>query len=178
LQEYGAPRLVGIEFMDEETDVQAQASLLAAVYPPQDQEPRPARNCGLAGRGQAHLLDAATFISEEWDKLTGESIVHCSVKSTILPASMNASVAALHAENRQKFSSVEDDVNEVLSLLRGTSLGKDVVGGETEDDAREGKRGWFAAEDEEDASSDTADLIVLQPGENLQDKDASSGGEV
>jgi len=163
--------------MDEETDVQAQASLLAAIYPPQDQEPRPARNCGLAGRGQAHLLYAATFIIEEWDKLSGEAIVHCSVKSTILPASMNASVVALHAENRKTFSIVEDDANDVLSLLRGTSLGKDVVKGETEDDAREGMRGWFAAENEEDASADTADLIVFQPGENLQDKHASSGGE-
>jgi len=161
--------------MDEDADAEAQASLLAAVLPPPDQEPRPARNCGLAGRGQAHLLDAATFISEEWDKVTGESIVHCWVKSTILPVSMNASVVALHAEYRQGFSSVEDDVNEVLSLLRGTSLGQEVVGGETEDDAREGMRAWFLAEDEEDAIVDTADLIVFQPGGALEDANGSSG---
>jgi len=86
--------------MDEDADAQAQASLLAAVLPPPDKEPRPARNCGMAGRGQAHLLDAATFISEDCDKVTSESIVHCWVKSTILPVSMNASVVALHADYR------------------------------------------------------------------------------
>jgi len=94
----------------------------------------------LAGRGQAHLLDAASLISEERDKVTSESIVHYWVKSTILPVSMSASVVALHAEYRQGFSRVEDDVNEVFYLLRGTSLGQEVVGGETEDDAREGMR--------------------------------------
>jgi len=150
--------------MDEDADAQAHASLLAAVLRPPDQEPPPARNCGLAGGGQAHLLDAAIFISEEWDRVTSESSVHCWVKSTILPVYMNASVVALHAEYRQGFSSVEDDVNAMLSILRGTSLGQDVVGGETEDDAREGMRAWFAAEDEEDAIVDASDLIVFQPG--------------
>ena len=90
--------------------------------------------------------------------------MHCWVKSTILPVYMNASVVALHAEYRQGFSSVEDDVNAMLSIMRGTSLGQDVVGGETEDDAREGMRAWFAAEDEEDGIVDAADLIVFQPG--------------
>ena len=154
LQEFGAPRLAGLEVMDEESDAEAQASLLAAVFPPPDHEPRPARNCGLAGHGQAHLLVSATCISEEWDKVTSESIVHCWVKSTILPVSMNASVVALHAEYRQGFSSVEDDVNDVLPFLRGSSFGQEMVGGETEDDAREGMRAWFVAEDEEDSIVD------------------------
>jgi len=66
-------------------------------------------------------------------------------------------------------------VNEVLSLLRGTSLGQEVVGGVTEDDAREGMRAWFVAEDEEDAIVDTADLIVFQPSGALEDTNWSSG---
>jgi len=163
--------------MDEEADAEAQASLLAAVLPPSDQEPRPARNCGLAGHGQAHLLDAATFISEEWDNVTSESIVHCWVKWTILPISMNSSVVALHAEYRQGFSSQEDDVNDVLSLLRGTSLGQEVVGGETEDDAQEGMRAWFVEEEEDDTIVDTADLFVFQPGGALEDEHGPSGDD-
>jgi len=103
LQEFGASRLAGLEVTDEEADAEAHVGLLPAVLPLPDQEPRPARNCGQAGNGQAHLLDAATLISEEWDKVTSESIVHCWVKSTILHVSMNASVVALHAEYRQGF---------------------------------------------------------------------------
>eukprot|EP00168_Porphyra_purpurea_P010995 TRINITY_DN2757_c0_g1_i1.p1 TRINITY_DN2757_c0_g1~~TRINITY_DN2757_c0_g1_i1.p1 ORF type:complete len:274 (-),score=18.50 TRINITY_DN2757_c0_g1_i1:171-992(-) len=83
LQEYGAARLAGLGAMDDAADAAAQTNLLAALLPPPDQGPRPQRNCGLAGRGQAHLMDAATFVFEEWEKVTQESIVHCWVKSTV-----------------------------------------------------------------------------------------------
>ena len=163
--------------MDDEADAAAQTELLIALLPQPDQGPRPRRNCGLAGRGQAHLMDAATFIFEEWEQVTRESIVHRWVKSTILPASMNASVVSLHAEYRQGFASVEEDVDEVHSLLRGTSRGREVVGGEREHVARGGMRAWLAAEDEEEAIVDTADLIVFPPDEASRDMDEPSGDE-
>ena len=175
LQEYEASRIAGLEVMDNEADAAAQTELLIALLPPPDQGPGLRRNCELAGRGQAHLMDAATFTFEEWEQVTRESIVHCWVKSTILPASMNASV--VHSEYRQEIATVEEDVDEVRSLLRGTSLGREVVGGESEHDAREGMRAWLTAEDEEEAIVDTADLIVFPPDEAAADEYEPSGDE-
>jgi len=82
-QKYGAPRMAGLEVMDDKADAAAQTELLIALLPPPDQGPRPRRNCGLTGCGQAHLMDAATFIFEEWEQVARELIVHCWVKSTI-----------------------------------------------------------------------------------------------
>lgn len=161
LMEYGPARLPGLEALDHEADVAAAGPLLAALLPAPEDVPRPRRNCGLAGRGHAHLKDASTMIFEEWEKMTREALVHCWVKSTVLPVSMAASLVSEHAEYRQGFASVAEDVQEVLTLLRGTSLGREVVGGESEHDAREGVRLWLGAEDEEDAIVDTADLMIF-----------------
>lgn len=165
LQQYGTARLAALEALDDEADVAAEDALLAAVLPPPENVPRPRRNCGLAGRGHAHLMDASTIIFEEWEKMTIEAIVHCWVKSSFLPVSMNASLVSDHAEYRQGLASEAEDVQEVLTLLQGTSLGREVVGGESEHDAREGLRLWLAAEDEEDAFVDTADLIIIPPSD-------------
>jgi len=177
LQEYGSARMAGLEVMDDEADAAARTELLIALLPRPDQGPCPQRNCGLAVRDQAHLMNAATFIFEEREQGTRESISHCWVRSTILPASMNASAVSLHAEYRQGFSSVEENVDEVLSLLRVKSLGREVVGGESEHVAREGMRAWLAAEDEEEAIVNTADLIVFPPDEASGDEDEPSGDE-
>jgi len=77
LQVYGAPRLAALEAPDDAADAAAQQGHLAALLPPPDPTPGPARNCGLAGRGAAHLLDAATLIAEEWEKVTPTSVLHC-----------------------------------------------------------------------------------------------------
>jgi len=45
--------------------------------------------------------------------------------------------------------------------MRGTSLEREVIGGASEQDAREGLRAWLGAEDDEDAIVDTADMIAL-----------------
>ena len=140
---------------------EAQQGLLAALLPPTDPTPRPARNCGLAGRGAAHLLDAATLIAEEWEKVTQTSVLHCWLKSNIPPVAMSASLTASRGEYRQGFGSVESDLDEVLALMRGTSLEREVIGGASERDAREGLRAWLGAEDDEDAIVDTADMIAL-----------------
>jgi len=94
LQEHGPPRSAQPEVMDDAADAAARTDLLAALLPPPDQRPRPQRNCGLAGRGQANLMDAASLICEEWEKVSRESIVHCSVKSSGLPLAMSASVVS------------------------------------------------------------------------------------
>jgi len=64
LQVYGAPRSAALDAPDDAADEAAQEGLLAALLPPPDETPRPARNCGLAGLGNAHLRDAATLIAE------------------------------------------------------------------------------------------------------------------
>ena len=161
LQVYGAPRSAALEAPHDAADASAQQGLLAALLPPPDPTPRPARNCGLAGRGAAHLLDAATLIAEGWEKVTPTSVFHCWLKSNILPVVMSASLTASRGEYRQGFGSVESDLDEVLALMRGTSLEREVIGGASEQDAREGLRAWFGAEDDEDAIVDTADMITL-----------------
>ena len=158
---YGAPRSAALEAPEDAADAAAQQGLLAALLPPPSQTPRPARNCGLAGRGSAHLLDAATLIAEELEKLTSTSILRCWVKSTILPVAMSASLAASHGEYRNGFANVENEVDEVLALMRGTSLGQDIIGGTSEGDAREAVRSWLDAEDAEEAIVDTANMITM-----------------
>jgi len=143
LRVHGAPRSAALEASDDAADAAAQRGLLAALLPPLNQKPLPARNCGLAGRGSAHLLDTATLIAEEWEKVTSTSIWHCWVKSTILPVAMSTSHAACHGENRNGFSNVEHEVDEVLALMRGTSLGQDVIVGTSSGDAREAVRSWL-----------------------------------
>jgi len=93
--------------LNDESDATARPDLFSALLPTPGQEPCPRRNCGLAGRGQADLKDAAKFILEEWVNVSREAIVHCWVKSSVFPASMNASMVPMHAEYRQVFSSVE-----------------------------------------------------------------------
>eukprot|EP00170_Pyropia_yezoensis_P000526 contig_2669_g527 len=124
LQEHGTARLAALEALDDEADVAAEDALLAAVLFPPENVPRPRRNCGLAGRGHAHLVDASTIIFEEWEKMTREAIVHCWVKSSVLPVSINASLASDHAEYCQGFTSEAEDVQEVLTPLEETSLGR------------------------------------------------------
>ena len=61
-------------------------------------------------------------------------------------------------------------MDEVRSLFRGTSVGREMVCGESEHDEREGMRALLAADDAEEAIVDTSDLIVFQP-------EAASGDE-
>ena len=161
LRVYGAPLSAALDTPDDAADAAAQQGLLAALLPPPNQTPRPERNCGLAGRGSAHLLDAATLIGEAWEKVTSTSILYCWVKSTILPVAMSASLAASHGAYRDGFANVEHEVDEVLALMRGTSLGQDMIGGTSEGDAREAVRSWLDAEDAKEATVDTAKMITM-----------------
>jgi len=106
-------------------------------------------------------LDAATLIAEKWEKAISTSILHCWVKSTILPVPMSASLAASHGEYRNCFSNVEYEVDEVLALMRGTSLGQEMIRGTSEGDAREAVRSWLDAEDAGEAIVDTANMITM-----------------
>jgi len=125
LQVYGASRSAALEAPDAAADAAAHQGLLAA------------------------LLDAATLVAKEWEKVTPTSVLHCCLKSSILPLAMSASLTASEGEYRQMFASVEIYLDEVLALMRGTSLEREVIGDESEGDPREGMRAWFGAEDEE-----------------------------
>lgn len=48
-----------------DADVAAEVDLFAAVLTSPEDVPRPRRNCSLAGRGHANVMDASTMISEE-----------------------------------------------------------------------------------------------------------------
>jgi len=171
LQEYGAPRSAAFDAPDDAADEAAHEGLLAALLPPPDETPRPARNCGLAGLGNPHLRDAGTLIVEEWAKVTPTTILHCWVKSTILPVPMTATLVSSQGEYRRGFTSVKSEVDEVIALMRGTVIGREVIGGETVSDAREGVQAWLCAEDEEDAIVDTANLITMSTGEDSSDEE-------
>jgi len=158
---YGAPRSAALQAPDNAADAAAQQGQLAALLPPPNQTPHPARNCGLVGRGSAHLLNPATLIAEEWEKVMSTSTLHCWVKSAILSVAMSACLAASHGEYRNGFVNVEHEVDEVLVLMRGTSLGKDVIGGTSEGDAHEAVRSWLNAEDAEEAIVDTSNMITM-----------------
>jgi len=54
-------------------------------------------------------------------------------------------------------------VDVVPSAFWGTSLGREVVGGEREHYARESMRAWLAAEDADEAVVDTDDLMGFPP---------------
>jgi len=92
---------------------------------------------------------------------------------------MSASLTASRGEYRQGFGSVESDLDEVLALMRGTPLEREVIGGASEQDAREGLRAWFGAEDDEDAIVDTAQMITLSSevpqSRGLPRKEGSNG---
>ena len=46
-------------------------------------------------------MDAATFVFEKWEKETREPVMHCWVKSIVLPESVTASVESFHADYRK-----------------------------------------------------------------------------
>jgi len=160
LKVYGALRSAEMEAMDEAADAAAQKGLLVALLPPLDATPLRARNSGLAGRSASHLPEAATLIAEEWEQVTATPVLHCWLKSSILPVAMSASLTASQGEYRQTLASVETYLDEVLALMRGTSLEREVLGGKSEGDAREGMRALFRAEDEIDTIVDTVDMIT------------------
>lgn len=163
MRSYGPARVPTQEVADETAsdaaDAEIQADLIAAVLPPAGPHVRRGRNCGLAGRGSAHLLDAARLIQEEWGAMTPASIVHCWVKSTILPLSMSAVVVSTHSEYTGGGDAISRDVDEVLSLLRKTTLGTDAFSGESVCDVRDGVMSWLAAEQGEEVILDTADVL-------------------
>jgi len=105
-QVYGFPRSAALDAPDVAADEAAQEGLLAALLPPLDEMPRPSRNCGLSGLGNAHLRDVATLIAEEWEKVTPTTILHYWVKSTILPVPMTTTLVSSQGEYQHGFTSV------------------------------------------------------------------------
>lgn len=161
---YGPAREAALEDIAVvETDTrcaEVQAKCIGAILPLAEVEAQAARNCGLAGRGNAHLLDAARLIHEEWDAVSASSIVQCWVKSTIIPPVMSALLVSAHGEYTGGFEVVGRDMDEVLALLKNTSLGREAFSGEQAQDVREGVRLWFGADDGENAILETVDAFA------------------
>jgi len=74
-------------------------------------------------------MDVAVMVKKEWAAITRECIVHCSAKAEVLGTIRTHDFLKEHGEYRRSFRAVADDVDEVLSMLRGTSLGDVTLGG-------------------------------------------------
>jgi len=84
---------------------------------------------GLGAGNAANLMDVAVMVKEEWAAITRECIVHCRAKAEVLGTIRMHDFLKEHGEYRRSFRAVADDVDEVLSMLRSTTLGDVTLGG-------------------------------------------------
>lgn len=159
--EFGAARVRSDEVENELTTVAMNNELYAALLPIPEVETLTLRNCGLAGGGHAHLRDAATFVKEEWDNMCASSILHCWIKSDILPVMMATNMSSELGVYTGGFNTVATDMADILSMMSSTTLRRDAFAGESVQNVEEGVRHWFTAEDEADAMLDTVDMIAV-----------------
>jgi len=84
---------------------------------------------GLVAGGAANLMDVAIMIKDAWEELSSNAIAHCWAKTDVLGAVRTVDLLRLHGEYRRTFRSVSDDVNVMLGLMQGTSLGSEALAG-------------------------------------------------
>jgi len=84
---------------------------------------------GVGAGNAANLIDEAVMVKEEWAAITRECIVHCWAKAEVLGTIRTHDFLKEHGEYRRSFRAVADDMDEVLSMLRGTTLGEVTLGG-------------------------------------------------
>lgn len=84
---------------------------------------------GLTAGGSANLMDVAIMVKDAWEELSRVAIVHCWAKTKVLGVVRTADLLRLHDEYRQTVQLVSDDVDEMLQLMQGTSLGNEVLDG-------------------------------------------------
>jgi len=71
------------------------------------------------------------------------TILHCWIKSTILPVPMTATLVSSRGGYRLGLTTVESDVDEAIELMQGTVIEREVIGGESGCDARESVGAWL-----------------------------------
>jgi len=84
---------------------------------------------GLVAGGAANLMDVAIMITDAREALSSSAIAHCWAKTDVLGAIRTVDLLPLHGRYRWAFRSVSDDVNVMLELMQGTSLGSEALAG-------------------------------------------------
>eukprot|EP00170_Pyropia_yezoensis_P006845 contig_27888_g6867 len=84
---------------------------------------------GLLAGGAAKTMDVDIMVKDAWEELTLSAISHCWAEADVLGAIRNVDLLRLHGEYRRSFRSVSDDVDVMLELMRGTSLGSEALAG-------------------------------------------------
>jgi len=84
---------------------------------------------GLVAGGAANLMDVAIMIKDAWEELSSVAIAHCWANTDVLGAIRTVDLLRFHGEYRRTFRSVSDDVNVMLELMQGTSLGSEALAG-------------------------------------------------
>jgi len=102
-------------------------------------------------------MDLAVIIKEEWAAISGEFIALCWAKADVLGAMRTKDILLEHGENRRSFRAVADAVNEVLSIIRGTTLGDETLGGLRADAKRSVVWEWLDIEKQHEGVMSVAD---------------------
>jgi len=76
-----------------------------------------------------NLIDVAIMIKDVWEELSSSAIAHFWAMIDVLGAIRAVDLLRLHGEYDRTFRSVSDDVNVMLELMQGTSLGSEALAG-------------------------------------------------
>jgi len=125
---------------------------------------------GLVAGGAANLMDVAIMVKDAWEELSSSAIAHCWAKADVLGTIRTVDLLRLHGDYRRSFRSVSDDVDVMLELMQGTSLGSEALAGLDDVAQRAVVEEWMEIEERPAGVVGAADTVV-------QDMDAA-GGEV
>jgi len=123
---------------------------------------------GLVAGGAANLMDVAIMVKDAWEELSSSAIAHCWAKTDVLGAIRTVDLLRLHGEYRRTFRSVSDDVDVMLELMQGTSLGNVALAGLDDVAQRAVVEEWMEIEERPAGVVGAADAVV-------QDMDAAGG---
>ncbi|KAK1858812.1 hypothetical protein I4F81_001412 [Pyropia yezoensis] len=119
---------------------------------------------GLLAGGAANLMDVAIMVKDAWEELTSSAISHCWAKADVLGAIRNVDLLRLHGEYRPSFRSVSADVDVMLELMRGMSLGSKALAGLDDAAQRSVLKEWMEIEDRPAGVVGAADAVVQDWG--------------
>ncbi|KAK1859701.1 hypothetical protein I4F81_002295 [Pyropia yezoensis] len=84
---------------------------------------------GLLAGGAANLMDVAIMVKDAWEELMSSATSHCWEKADVLGAIRNVDLPRLLGEYLRSFRAVSIDVEVMLEVMRGTSLGSEALAG-------------------------------------------------
>eukprot|EP00170_Pyropia_yezoensis_P002903 contig_12154_g2909 len=108
------------------------------------------------------------MVNDAWEELAPSAIAHCWAKTDVLGANPTMDLLRLHGEYRRTFRSVSDDVDAILDLMQGTSLGNEGLAGLDDVAQRAVVEEWIEIEERPAGVVGAADTVV-------QDMDAAGG---